>query len=168
MINYYGLDLNANKIKESLRLKAHPEGGYYAETYRSDMLMKNDDGCVRNVCTCIYFMLENNDVSHFHRIKSDETWLFHQGQPLEIISIQNNQLRVQVLGNDICNGESPQVVVPARAWFASRVKGGSGYGLVSCIVAPGFDFVDFEMARKADLLYEYPQFSEIINELAFD
>ena len=75
-----------NELIDKLNLIPHPEGGYYAETYRSAMQMQNAEGNERNVCTCIYFMLENKDVSHFHRIKSDETWLFHQGQPLEIMA----------------------------------------------------------------------------------
>ena len=158
----------ADEIIKLLNLTPHPEGGYYAETYRSAAVMKNEEGNDRNVCTGIYFLLENEAVSHFHRIKSDETWLFHQGQALEIISIRDGTMQRQILGNNLDKGEFPQITVPANAWFAARVAGASGYGLVSCIVAPGFDFTDFEMASKTNLLAEYPHLDSVINELAFD
>ncbi len=160
--------MNASEIIKHLNLQPHPEGGFYSETYRSNLQINNENGLLRNVCTGIYFLLCDDQVSHFHRIKSDETWLFNMGNALEIISIQNNEAVIQTLGNNLSAGESLQITVPAGAWFASRVKGASGFGLVSCIVSPGFDFADFEMASKTALLREYPKHCELINQLAFD
>ncbi len=154
--------MKAPDLIRQLQLKPHPEGGFYKETYRSKQHVLTEEGNKRNVSTAIYYLLENEDKSHFHRIKSDELWLFHQGEPLEIISIQNNLLTTIILGNDVEKGEVPQATIPAHTWFASSVKGRSGFSLVSCTVAPGFDFIDFEMAAREDLVLLYPHLKEII------
>ena len=121
-------------------------------------------GMNRNVSTAIYFLLEEKNRSAFHRIKSDELWFFHQGQPLEIYSIENGQLNSIVLGNDVLNGELPQAVIPANTWFAAKVKDSKGYALVSCTVAPGFDFEDFELAKREELIQQFPHLKEVIEE----
>jgi predicted cupin superfamily sugar epimerase len=156
--------MNAKELIEKLSLKKHPEGGYYKETYRSSesLLLSNDKN--RNLCTAIFFLLENDDKSHFHRIQSDELWFFHQGQPLEIVSIQHNRIQPILLGNDLSQNELPQAIIPANTWFASKVQRGSGYSLVSCTVSPGFDFADFEMAKREDLMRQYPQLESWIVE----
>ena len=156
--------MNAKVIINKLEMLPHPEGGYYKETYRSEEQTINKEGNKRNTSTAIYFLLENNNISRFHRIKSDEMWFFHQGAPIEIVSIQNNELVSITLGNDIDKGEVPQAVIPANVWFASSVKNGSGFGLVSCTVGPGFDFADFEMAKQDELLQEYPMFESVIKK----
>lgn len=149
---------------EKLQMTAHPEGGFYKETYRSDAQIETPSG-LRNISTAIYFLLQNEQKSHFHRIKSDEQWFHHLGETLEISYIFNNQLHQIYLGNNPENGEVLQATIPANTWFASRLKSGSGFGLVSCTVAPGFDFNDFEMAEKADLLSHYPVLQDIIEEM---
>jgi len=155
--------MDAKSLIEKLNLLPHPEGGFYRETYRSGQVM-DVDGKNRNVSTAIYFLLENRNRSAFHRISSDESWFFHQGQPLEIVSIVGNQQQKIILGNDIMNGESPQVVIPANTWFAVKVKEESGYALVSCTVAPGFDFADFELAGREELSRQFPHLKEVIEE----
>jgi uncharacterized protein len=159
--------MNAEKIIQELQMQKHPEGGYYKETYRCNDTINISDK-KRNISTAIYFLLENDDKSHFHRIKSDELWFFHQGNALEILIIENNNLRTITLGNDLVNGETPQTMVPANCWFASRLKNKTGYGLVSCTVAPGFDFEDFEMAQKTKLISQHPKLEHIINEMALN
>jgi len=156
--------MNAEDIINKLEMLPHPEGGYYKETYRSEEQTINKEGNKRNTSTAIYFLLENNNISRFHRIKSDELWFFHQGNAIEIVSIKNNKLVSITLGNDIDKGEVPQAVIPANVWFASSVKDGSGFGLVSCTVAPGFDFADFKMAKQDELLQEYPMFESVIKK----
>jgi uncharacterized protein len=156
--------MNAQDIINKLEMLPHPEGGYYKETYRSEEQTINKEGNKRNTSTAIYFLLENNNISRFHRIKSDELWFFHQGNAIEIVSIKNNKLVSITLGNDIDKGEVPQAVIPANVWFASSVKDGQGFGLVSCTVAPGFDFADFEMAKQDELLQEYPMFESVIKK----
>lgn len=154
--------MTGNEIIEKLKLEAHPEGGFYKETYRADLLIKTDQLQTRNVSTAIYFLLKEDEKSLFHRIKSDELWFFHQGEPLEIVFIENNELRTLILGNDIANGEVTQAMIPANIWFGSRVKNAIGYSLVSCTVAPGFDFLDFELANRETLTTEFPHLKEVI------
>lgn len=154
--------MTANEIIEKLHLEAHPEGGFYKETYRSELLIKTDQQQTRNVSTAIYFLLKEDEKSLFHRIQSDELWFFHQGEALEIVFIENNQLRTIILGNDIENGEVPQAKIPANIWFGARVKNAVGYSLVSCTVAPGFDFLDFELANREALTSEFPHLKESI------
>jgi len=156
--------MTGKEIIERLHLEAHPEGGFYKETYRSDFLIKTDQQQTRNISTAIYFLLKDDDKSLFHRIQSDELWFFHQGEALEIVCIENNELRTIILGNDIANGEVPQAKIPANVWFGSRIKNAIGYSLVSCTVAPGFDFLDFEMADREMLTLEFPHLKEIIQD----
>ncbi|RTQ46761.1 cupin domain-containing protein [Hymenobacter gummosus] len=156
--------MTAQDLIRQLQLLPHPEGGYYRETYRAAQTVANADGQPRSVSTAIYYLLENQDKSHFHRIKSDELWFFHQGQPLEIVIIADGQLTTIVLGPDADKGQVPQAVVPAHHWFGARVQGGRGYGLVSCTVAPGFDFADFELADRAALTREFPQLQGVIEQ----
>ncbi|GAA4373350.1 cupin domain-containing protein [Hymenobacter koreensis] len=148
-----------------LQLVPHPEGGYYRETYRSSQTIGAAGSETRNVSTAIYYLLEGQDKSHFHRIKSDELWFFHQGQPLEIILLLDGQATIVTLGNDFAAAEVPQATIPANTWFAARVKHGTGYALVSCTVAPGFDFADFELANREGLTVEFPQLAGLVGEL---
>lgn len=158
----------AESIIRHLNMTPHPEGGYYKETYRSTSLTVNSEGNSRNQSTAIYFLLENQNKSHFHRIKSDELWFFHQGEPLEILSIENGILKRTILGNDFSVGQQAQAMIPANTWFGSRLQQGKGFSLVSCTVSPGFDFQDFEMAKKENLILEFPDLKEIIDEMTLD
>ena len=152
---------------EKLNLLPHPEGGFYKETYRSEVQGKfNGFDGNRNVATGIYFLLTQGNFSAFHKIKSDEMWHFYAGDALEIYWFSpQGGLHVINLGLDGEKGQFPQAVVPAHCWFASRVAHGGDYALVGCTVAPGFDFEDFELANRSDLLVTYPQHTEIITEL---
>jgi uncharacterized protein len=156
--------MDAKVLIQILQLKTHPEGGFYSETYRSTESIVTDSGKVRNTSTAIYYLLENEDKSHFHRIQSDELWFFHQGQALEINVINGTQFKIILLGNDIEKGEVPQAIIPANSWFASSIKNASGFSLVSCTVAPGFDFEDFELASRENLIQEYPHLKTIIEK----
>ncbi|RSK44757.1 cupin domain-containing protein [Hymenobacter perfusus] len=156
--------MTAQDIIHHLHLTPHPEGGYYRETYRAADTLTSAGGHTRNVSTAIYYLLENEDKSHFHRIKSDELWFFHQGQPLEIILLTPGQPTRLVLGSDFSRGELPQAVVPADTWFAAHLPHRAGFALVSCTVAPGFDFADFELAERAALVAEFPQAAEVVEQ----
>ena len=141
---------NKNRVKELVEqfgLKPHPEGGYYLETYRSEQQIETKNGN-RNIATAIYFLIEEGNVSNFHRIKSDEHWFFHEGSPLEIhVLSPENGHETLLLGNNFVNGERPHQVVPAQAIFGSCVRE-SGYSFVSCVVSPGFDFQDLSFLRR--------------------
>jgi predicted cupin superfamily sugar epimerase len=156
--------MNGKEIVERLGLQEHPEGGFYKETYRSNQTIETDKNVYRNISTAIYFLLENENKSLFHRIKSDELWFFHQGEALEIVFIKEGVLNTIILGNNLEIGEVVQTTIPANTWFASRVKNLKGYSFVSCTVAPGFDFADFELAKREDLINEFPNLKETIEK----
>ncbi len=165
------MKISAQIYIDALKLQAHPEGGFFKETYRSgghlDVELAPGGAVVqRNICTGIYFLLEENNFSAFHRIKSDEMWHFYAGQALEVFELSRNQeLSCTRLGPDIARGEVHQHVVPANTWFASRVASGGSFALVGCTVAPGFDFADFEMAERVALTSKFPQYAAQIAEL---
>lgn len=155
-----------NKWISKLNLQAHPEGGYFSEVYRSDVIV-GIEGLPekfpgdRNILTSIYFLLERGQRSVFHRIKSDETWYFHDGSPLNIFIIDHQgEILQQELG--ISMDSRPQITVPADCWFAAESTG--DFTLVSCAVSPGFDFQDFEMADEQKLLLEFPKHKEVIEK----
>ena len=163
-------NLSASQIIAALALNPHPEGGYYKETYRSPEQVKREalperfDGG-RSFCTGIYYLLEAGDFSAFHRIKSDEMWHFYGGGPLEL-HLLHNGAHIQVfIGPDVIKGHYPQFVVPAGAWFASRPAVKAAYSFVGCTVSPGFDFADFEMARREVLIEEYRGQESMIRSL---
>lgn len=159
------------KYIQHLDLLPHPEGGYYKETYRcATSLPANSFGIngsgERNISTAIYFLLEAGNFSAFHRIKSDELWHFYTGDALEVIEIHaNGTLTITSLGSDVEQGKIFQYMVPAHTWFASRVKSGGSFSLVGCTVAPGFDFADFDLVKREDLIQTFPQHEKIIREL---
>lgn len=156
---------------EKLQLRKHPEGGFFAETYRSEESVPQAGlparfSGPRRFGTAILYLLEESDFSAFHKIKSDEIWHFYNGDPLNIFYFDTNgNLKKIVLGNNPGNGEVFQAVVPTGCWFGSIPAAGSKYALVGCTVAPGFDFDDFEMAERAVLSEMYPQHREIIQAL---
>lgn len=163
--------MTAAEITERLQLAPHPEGGFYKEGYRSEgILAKNAlpfsfDG-ERNYCTAIYYLLQQGDYSAFHRIKSDELWHFYYGGTLLVHCLRKEKgyscLR---LGSNLVEGDAFQLVVPAGVWFASEPAPGTDFTLAGCTVSPGFDFTDFEMAKKEELLKEFPAAKDIINRL---
>ncbi len=130
-------------------MQAHPEGGYYAETYRAGeqiphAVLPDRFGGDRSFSTAIYFLLETHHVSAFHRIQADEVWHFYTGRPLNVYVIaEDGQLSVIRLGSNPARGEVFQAVVPAGTWFGSRpvpdesADGLPPYSLVGCTVAPG-------------------------------
>ncbi|MFT4755705.1 MAG: putative cupin superfamily sugar epimerase [Vicingaceae bacterium] len=155
---------------EKLKLLQHPEGGYYKETYRSELKVNLKDlgektNAVRNLSTGIYFLLGQESFSAFHRIKSDELWHFYDGDPITIHMIDGNgKYTSQEVGRNIENGEVLQYLVPRNTWFASEVKSNRDYALVGCTVSFGFDFNDFEMADKS-LIDEFPMHGSILERL---
>jgi len=151
-----------NNLIQKLHLQPHPEGGFYKETYRSEETCL---GGTRSLQTSIYFLLTSDNVSHFHRIKSDEIWFFHAGSPLVVHTLTDVGHTQHVVGNDILAGQTPQLLVPKDTIFGSSVLEKDSYSLVSCTVAPGFDFADFELFSKADLMQDYADFEGIIELL---
>ncbi len=162
---------NAKYWIETLELKPHPEGGFYKESYRSDGSipkegLPEDFSGSRSFATGIYFLLASGNVSHFHRIKSDEMWHFYAGGPLTVHVIDQMGVLFHIkLGSDIGAGEQLQGLVKAGCWFGASVDNQDDFALVGCTVSPGFDFEDFEMATRDDLLSLYPEYEDTIHLL---
>lgn len=152
---------------DRLGLEPHPEGGYYAETYAADAIVDEAhlsdryDGD-RPTATSIYYLLEADDFSAFHRLASDELWHFYRGDPLTL-SVLGDGLETVELGRDRF-----QAVVPGDTWFAAETTADGddehGYALVGCDVTPGFHYDDFELAGP-ELADEYPAYRDLIERL---
>ncbi|MDQ0270587.1 cupin domain-containing protein [Cytobacillus purgationiresistens] len=161
----------ANDWIKGLQLEAHPEGGFFRSTFSSEEEITDFNGRFegqRSLYTSIYFLLRSQDVSHFHRLKSDELWYYHAGSSLTVHLIHENGKYEEIkLGLDIENGEVPQAKVPKNAIFGSSVMNQNTYSLVGCMVSPGFDFADFELFTQDELLAQYPQHEEVIRKLTY-
>jgi len=134
-------DLGANEIIRLLNMQPHPEGGHYAETWRTP-------GVGRAVMTAIYYLLEADQVSAWHRVDAEEVWLWHAGGPLALtVSPPDGKgASATKLGPDLRARQRPQFVIPAHCWQTAETLG--HWTLVSCIVAPGFEFSGFTLAPK--------------------
>jgi predicted cupin superfamily sugar epimerase len=163
--------MKADDWIQALRLRPHPEGGHFRETYRSRETIARQHlpprfGGERAFSTAIYFLLQGEEFSALHRIKQDEVWHFHLGCAL-LISVIDHAGRLDTirLGPDIQAGEQLQAVVDAGFLFGARPSDPQSFALVGCTVAPGFDFADFEIPGRKELLRIYPQHSAIIEAL---
>jgi len=159
---------------DRLRLSPHPEGGYFRQTYRAALEIETEAlprafAGSRAVSTAIYFLLDGDNFSAFHRLKSDEMWHFYAGGALvlEVIDARGERSSI-LLGGDPEAGEVFQAVVKAGCWFGSRVRDAGTFALVGCTVAPGFDFADFEMGKREELVREYPRHGEVVRRLTRD
>jgi predicted cupin superfamily sugar epimerase len=150
------------QLIDQLELIPHPEGGFYKETYRSTETISD-----RNLMTSIYFLITGTNISRLHRIKSDEVWYFHEGSRLNVHTINEDGYHCIQLGLDLNNGEEPFALVKGGTIFGSDLesKNENDYALVSCAVAPGFYFNDFELFTIEQLLETHPQYEELIRRL---
>lgn len=134
---------------QSLDLQVHPEGGFYRETWRSNLILPQSAlpevyTSDRSAGTAILFLLPTGHHSRWHRVKSAELWFHQAGDPLElkIAALIEPEPPAIYLGRDRCF----QAVVPPHWWQkAQPLDGNAGYSLVACVVVPGFDFADFEL-----------------------
>jgi predicted cupin superfamily sugar epimerase len=160
---------SAEQIIRRLGLVPHPEGGFYTETFRSKEMVTLADGRLRAAGTAIYFLLPEGTFSALHRVAADEAWHHYTGAPLELITISPEGVTHRILlGSDLAAGQRPQHMVPAGHWQGARpLPAGnvnSNFTLVGCTVAPGFDFADFEMPGRPELLSLFPEHRELILE----
>ncbi len=147
-----------------LDLLPHPEGGYYKEIIKAE---RQAEGQTRPAYTSIYFLLTDDNISHFHRIDADEIWYYHYGHTLTVHMIHpDGQYEAVDIGPDVTKGEVLQHVVPAGTIFASSIKAEKGYALVGCMCQPGFMFDHFEMFDQAELNKAYPHLTEVITKYA--
>ncbi len=133
--------MTADQIIAALNLSPHPEGGWYAETWRA----ASGSG-QRPTGTAIYFLLKASERSHWHRVDATEIWHHYAGAPLtlHLAESEAGPATAQTLGPDLGAGHRPQGIVPPHWWQAAESQG--GWTLVGCTVSPGFDFAGFELA----------------------
>jgi predicted cupin superfamily sugar epimerase len=137
-------------LADVLNLEPHPEGGWYRQTWSAAARLRTRDGRDRAAATLIHFLLPAGECSAWHRVASEEIWLAHRGVVALELGGDGAEPRpgdVQTLGVDPSAGQWTQVVVPAGVW--QRTLAAETDALVSCVVAPGFDFEDFELAPDA-------------------
>lgn len=125
-----------------LDLEPHPEGGWYRQTWAAPTSVTLEDGRVRPTATLIHFLLPAGESSAWHRVRSDEIWLAHQGRVT--VELGGDGPEPDGAGRLVVDADTPQGLVPAGIWQRTLVSYADA--LVSCLVSPGFDFEDFELA----------------------
>ena len=167
------MEKNAGYWVAKLGLQPHPEGGFYRETYRAEGLIPRSALPARfhgdrSFSTSIYFLLPGGKISALHRIAADEGWHFYTGCPLSVSMISpEGRLSSILLGSAPEKGQVFQAMVPHGYWFGAEPEDPSGFSLVGCTVAPGFDFADFEMGSRDKLVEEFPSHAAIIKRLTY-
>lgn len=152
--------MEPKEIINYLGLIPHPEGGYYKRMFCSEN--KSIDG--KYLMSSIYYLLEEEDFSAFHRLSSVEVWLFHIGEPINIYILnKEGELEIHSLSSQI--NDNFQLAIEPNTWFAAEIPSKKGFSLVSCAVSPEFSFNNFELANKEELIKKYPQYQSIINRL---
>ena len=156
----------AAELIRELGLTPHPEGGYFREIHRAARRVHPADCPPRSALTTIYYLLPRGAHSRWHRLRSDEVWHFHEGDPLELLTLEPGEdaVRRQLLG-PVGATTVPVAVVPPGAWQAARSTG--AYSLVGCTVGPGFEFDDFrlladEPAEAAAFRERFPAYAHLI------
>jgi predicted cupin superfamily sugar epimerase len=134
--------MKAAALIAALDLKPHPEGGHFRETFRHAPPQGG-----RGAMTAIYYLLQEGEVSAWHRVDADEIWHFYAGAPLALsLSPDGKRTETKTLGTDIAAGERPQLLVPQGQWQSARSRG--TWTLVGCTVGPAFEFSGFELAPR--------------------
>jgi predicted cupin superfamily sugar epimerase len=154
-------------------LRSHPEGGFYTETYRSDNAVLVDktiyNQTQRQALTGIYYLLPANTFSIWHRVKSDEIWAYHEGGPIKIYLIDTKgELFEKNLGNPLKDKDCHfQIAIPAGYW-QTAYNDSTQFSFVGCFVGPGFEYSDFELAKRSELSAHYPQHRAVIEKFTRD
>lgn len=134
--------LDAQEIIARLELERHPEGGWFAETYRD---ANTTDG--RAHSTAIYYLLAAGEHSHWHAVDATEVWHYYAGAPLALGLYPDGGTAItHTLGPDLLAGERPQFAIPPGWWQSATSLG--AWTLVGCTVAPGFTFEGFTLAPE--------------------
>ncbi|WEV52616.1 cupin domain-containing protein [Bifidobacterium sp. ESL0704] len=161
----------AQQMVKSLGLEAHPEGGWYRQTWLSPQATEG-----RPWASLIYFLLAQGDASAWHKVDATEIWLWHgpatvglelggygdapadeSGRTLytlgQGLAPTDTEATDATFADSSVNGNiskanpvpAPigQVVIPEGCW--QRTVPGKGDALVSCVVSPGFTFDGFTL-----------------------
>jgi predicted cupin superfamily sugar epimerase len=163
---------SAKELIEFLKLVPHPkEGGFFRETYRSAESIEGGGlparySSARAHGTAIYYLLTPGTFSALHRLASDEIFHFYLGDPVRMLQLTAGGTgRTIVLGPDLLADQQVQVAVPRGVWQGSILEPGGRFALLGCTVAPGFDYADYEGAKRRELLDRYPEFASLITRL---
>jgi uncharacterized protein len=164
--------LTAEEIISIFNLKPHPnEGGFYAETYRSEEsfganALPSRYTATRSFGTAIYYLLTPETFSAMHRLPTDEVFHFYLGDPVEMLQLHpDGSANVLKLGTDLLSGQRPQVIVPKGVWQGSRLIAGGRFALLGATMAPGFDFADYETGKRSDLIAAFTKYEDFITAL---
>ena len=161
----------AQQIVDRLGLRPHPEGGFFREVFRAPTRVEHPgipDGADATRCggSLIYFLLEAGDFSAWHRVRwTEEIWHLYAGGPVELHTIDKAGSHTCTTLDNSPAQLNPVTVVPAGCWQAARIADNSPWALCGCTVAPGFEFADFQMPPRAELLERFPQHREILHAL---
>lgn len=154
----------AQDVIDRLGLEPHPEGGWFAESYRSRVQVGE-----RCAGTAIYYLITPESFSTLHRVASDEVFHFYLGDPVEMLQFDEaGRVERLVLGPDLAAGMRPQVLVPAGTWQGSRLAEGGTFALLGATVAPGFEFTDLELGARADLKARFPHLARELERLTLE
>lgn len=158
--------MHHSKIIERMNLIPFPEeGGYYKETYRSNRMIESKELGKKSECTAIYYLITPDSFSALHCVDQDEIFHFYAGSPVEMFQIlPDGTANTITIGSDIMNDESPQVIVPHGVWQGTKLKDTSeeSWALLGCTVAPGFEFKNFHLKSRDELLKIYPKHTDNI------
>ena len=148
-------------LKNEYNLEKHPEGGWFSESYTSQ-----DEKAQRPLAGSIYFLLEKDDISHFHQIDCDELWYIHEGCGLKITSIEDGKLKEYYLGMN--EGQNAMVLLPKGAIFAAENIDKESYTFISCATIPKFSYEGFRLVLQDEIKKSFPDFPEELLYLAFE
>lgn len=144
-------NLSVEEVVDRFGLEPHPEGGYYQETWRSDYVIDSDalpeHPGPRSAGTAILYLLPAGTTSDWHRIRSEEIWMYHAGNPIELSVGTDRDASGETI--QLGPGEESRLhsVVPRGRWQrATSLEQPDGWSLAACVVVPGFEFEDFELA----------------------
>ncbi len=164
--------IDASFLKETLGLEPLPEeGGFFRETYRAGLHLSGE--CLggayaqgRSAGTAIYYLLTPDSFSAMHRLRSDEVFHFYLGDTVEMLLLHpGGDVAALEIGTDLRAGQRPQVVVPAGTWQGAALSLGGRFALLGTTVTPAFEFDDFELGRRSELLERYPDAADAIERL---
>jgi uncharacterized protein len=165
--------MTAEDVKKLLGLRPHPrEGGWYVRTYEAPEFVGVEAfgdrryAGGRRTGTAIYYLLEPETFSEMHRLKSDEVFHFYAGDAAEMLQLREGGGGVMVvIGNDLLQGQRPQLVVERGVWQGTRLVEGGRWALLGCTVSPGFEFEDYESGMRERLCEGWPEFVKEITTL---
>ena len=155
--------MNAKQLIEKFKMQPNDaEGGYYAATYTSSVLLNGK----QPICSAIYYMIDPESFSAMHRVKSDMLYHFYDGDPAQVLLLYPpgapKKSEVCIFSNDLTSGDGPMKVIPGGTWMGSRLHGGRNFAFMGVSLDPGFDPAQYEIGKRDELIREYPEQKELI------